>query len=69
MVNQTWKEMVTKKVQTTPELVQQANEALYHAKLNLPQAAHHCGMTEKEMRHTFYEYLKYHPVMKEYETK
>ena len=63
------KSRVIPKVQTTPELVKQSNEALYHAKLNLPQAAQHCGMTEKEMKHTFYEYLKYHPVMKEYETK
>ena len=63
------KSRVIPKVQTTPELVKQSNEALYHAKFNLPQAAQHCGMTEKEMKHTFYEYLKYHPVLKEYETK
>jgi uncharacterized protein YcbK (DUF882 family) len=39
-----------------------ANQALYRARLNLPAAAKHCGMTEKEMKMTFLEYLKYHPI-------
>jgi len=52
-------------VKTTPENVKEANEALYRARLNLPAAAKHCGMTEKEMKLTFFEYLKYHP--KDYE--
>lgn len=47
-------------VKTTPENVQEANEALFRAKWNLPQAAKHCGMTQKEMKLTFWEYLKYH---------
>lgn len=63
------KSRVIPRVQTTPELVKQSNEALYHAKLNLPLAAQHCGMTEKEMKHTFYEYLKYHPVLDEFNTR
>ena len=46
---------------TTPENVKEANEGLYHATMNLPAAAAHCGMTQKEMRMTFWEYLKYHP--------
>ncbi len=49
-------------VKTTPENVKEANEALFYSKLNLPQAAEHCGMTNKEMKLTFFEYLKYHPV-------
>jgi len=49
------------KVKTTPENVREANEALFHATMNLPQAAVHCGMTQKEMKMTFREYLKYHP--------
>jgi hypothetical protein len=53
-------------VKTTPENVKEANEALYRARLNLPAAAKHCGMTEKEMKLTFFEYLKYHP--KDYES-
>ena len=48
-------------VKTTPENVQEANEALFAAKWNLPQAAKHCGMTQKEMKLTFREYLKYNP--------
>lgn len=53
------------KIKTTPENVREAHEALFHAKWNLPKAAEHCGMTQKEMKMTFWEYLKYHP--KEYE--
>jgi hypothetical protein len=47
-------------VKTTPENVKEANEALFYSKMNLPQAAKHCGMTQKEMKLTFFEYLKYH---------
>lgn len=35
-------------VKTTPQNVKESNEALYRAKWNLPQAAKHCGMTNKE---------------------
>lgn len=52
-------------VKTTPENVKEANEGLFHAKMTLPAAAKHCGMTQKEMKLTFFEYLKYHP--KDYE--
>lgn len=48
---------------TTPEKVKEANEALYHATMNLPNAAAHCGMTIREMKMTFREYLKYHPIL------
>ena len=47
-------------VKTTPENVAEANEALFRATMNLPAAAAHCGMTNKEMKLTFREYLKYH---------
>jgi hypothetical protein len=50
---------------TTPENVKEAHEALFRAKWNLPKAAEHCGMTQKELKMTFWEYLKYHP--KDYE--
>ncbi len=46
-------------VKTTPKNVSEANEALFRAKMSLPDAAKHCGMTEKEMKLTFFEYLKY----------
>jgi hypothetical protein len=45
---------------TTPENVREAHEALFRATMNLPAAAVHCGMTIKEMKMTFREYLKYH---------
>jgi hypothetical protein len=47
-------------VKTTPENVSEANEGLFRATMNLPAAAAHCGMTNKEMKLTFREYLKYH---------
>jgi hypothetical protein len=46
-------------IKTTPENVKEANEALFRAKMTLPAAAKHCGMTHKEMKMTFLEYLKY----------
>ena len=46
-------------VKTTPQNVQEANEGLFRAKMTLPAAAKHCGMTQKEMKLTFFEYLKY----------
>jgi hypothetical protein len=46
-------------VKTTPQNVKEANDALFYSKMNLPQAAKHCGMTQKEMKLTFFEYLKY----------
>jgi hypothetical protein len=45
---------------TTPKTVAEANEALFRATMNLPAASAHCGMTQKEMKLTFREYLKYH---------
>jgi hypothetical protein len=46
-------------VKTSPENVREANEGLFRAKMTLPAAAKHCGMTQKEMKLTFFEYLKY----------
>jgi hypothetical protein len=46
-------------VKTTPENVREAHEGLFHATMNLPNAAAHCGMTQKELKMTFFEYLKY----------
>ena len=53
--------LVEHPVKTTPENVKEANESLFRAKMTLPAAAKHCGMTQKEMKLTFFEYLKYHP--------
>jgi hypothetical protein len=49
-------------VKTTPENVKEANRALFNCTMTLPAAAKHCGMTHKEMKLTFWEYLKYHPI-------
>lgn len=51
--------MNVKRVKTTPQNVQESNEALFRASMNLPKAAEHCGMTQKEMKLTFWEFLKY----------
>lgn len=48
-------------VKTNPQNVEEANLALFHATMNLPAAADHCGMTKREMKMAFREYLKYHP--------
>jgi hypothetical protein len=48
-------------VKTTPQNVKESNEGLFHAKMTLPAAAKHCGMTQKEMKLTFFEFLKYNP--------
>ena len=53
--------LVEPKVKTTPVLVEEANFGLFRAKMTLPAAAKHCGMTQKEMKMTFWEFLKYHP--------
>jgi hypothetical protein len=38
-----------------------AMEMLFSAKWNLPQAANHCNLTNKEMKITFNEYCALHP--------
>lgn len=57
-----YKSLLVNTVKTTPENVEEANTALYRATMNLPQAALHCGMTQREMKMTFREYLKQHPI-------
>jgi hypothetical protein len=56
-----YKNLKEEPVKTTPENVKEANEGLFYSKMTLPAAAKHCGMSKKEMKLTFYEYLKYHP--------
>lgn len=51
--------LVEPKIKTTPQNVKEANLALFRATMNLPTAAKHCGMTQKEMKLTFWEFLKY----------
>jgi hypothetical protein len=54
-----YKNLKEEPVKTTPENVKEANEGLFSAKMTLPAASKHCGMTHKEMKLTFFEYLKY----------
>ena len=60
MSNRNYDELRVQVNKTTPENVKEAHEGLFHATMNLPTAAAHCGMTQKEMKMTFREYLKYH---------
>ena len=48
-------------VKTTPQNVEESNQALFKCTMTLPEAAKNCGMSQKEMKLTFFEYLKYHP--------
>ncbi len=57
-----YKDLKEVPVKTTPQNVKEANESLFYSKMNLPDAAKHCGMNIKEMKLTFFEYLKYNPV-------
>ena len=57
-----YKALKQEPVKTTPENVKESNEGLFYSKMNLPQAAKHCGMSQKEMKLTFWEYLKYNPI-------
>ena len=60
MSNRNHDELRIQVKKTTPENVKEAHEGLFHATMNLPAAAAHCGMSQKEMKMTFWEYLKYH---------
>jgi hypothetical protein len=51
--------LVEERKKTTPQNVEESNQGLFHAKMTLPAAAKHCGMTQKEMKMIFWEYLKY----------
>ena len=51
--------LVEPRVKTTPQNVAESNDSLFRATMNLPNAAKHCGMTHKEMKLTFWEFLKY----------
>jgi len=55
-----WNCLMGKVVKTTPENVEEAHQALFRATMNLPEAAAWCGMSKREIKQTFREYLKYH---------
>lgn len=43
------------------ETIDTANKLLYHGKCNLHEAASLCGLTSKEMKFVFTEFVKYNP--------
>ena len=47
-------------VETNPSNVEEALNGLFRATMNLPYAATHCGMTQREMKMAFREFIKYH---------
>ena len=47
---------------TNPETVKEAHLASYHGRMNMVDCAKHCGLTLREFKMTFHEFLKYHPV-------
>ena len=40
----------------------EAMEMLFHAKWNVPKAAKHCNLTNKEMKIIFNEYCNFHDI-------
>ena len=54
-----YRDLVEDRIKTTPENVKEANLGLFSARMTLPAAAKHCGMTQKEMKLIFWEFLKY----------
>jgi len=44
---------------TSPETVREAHLAAFSGKMNMVDCASHCGMTLREFKLTFWEYLKY----------
>lgn len=47
--------------QTNPQTVREAHLAAFTGKMNLIHCANHCGMTVREFKMTFWEFLKYNP--------
>lgn len=47
--------------QTNPQTVREAHLAAFTGKMNLIHCAAHCGMTVREFKMTFWEFLKYNP--------
>ena len=51
-----------KTTKTNPTNIQEAHEAAFRGKLNMVKCADHCGLTLKEFKMTFREFLKYNDV-------
>lgn len=44
---------------TMPETVMEAHLAAFHGKMNMIACSEHCGLTLREFKMTFREFLKY----------
>ena len=44
---------------TNPQTVREAHLAAFTGKMNMVHCAEHCGMTMREFKMTFWEFLKY----------
>lgn len=51
----------------TPQTVNESHIAAFTGKLNMVDCANHCGLTIREFKMTFREFLKYNPAT--YETE
>ena len=47
--------------ETNPRTVHEAHIASFSGRLNMIAAANHCGLTLREFKMTFREFLKYNP--------
>lgn len=45
----------------TPTTVREAHLAAFSGRMNMIHCANHCGMTLREFKMTFWEFLKYNP--------
>lgn len=45
--------------ETNPQTVREAQLAAFSGKMNMVQCANHCGLTLREFKMTFREFLKY----------
>lgn len=52
---------MTSQKKPNPRTVSEAHKAAWSGKLNMVKCADHCGMTLREFKLTFWEYLKYNP--------
>lgn len=46
---------------TNPQTVREAHLAAFSGKMNMICCANHCGLTLREFKMTFWEFLKYNP--------
>lgn len=53
---------------TNPNTVREAHLAAFSGRLNMIKCADHCGMTLREFKMTFWEFLKYNPPIYSAET-